>query len=850
MVVGCGLAFGSVAFAALAIARPQSETQRTAAPAAQETEKKVPAATDADSTSDPDVPAGSRHGLKGARQDFLEDQKRIWTSPARLRFSDTDWLVPASGFAAGLFVTDRDVSAHISHLPADITHYNNLSTAGIGALVGGAAGLWALSYPSHNEHWRETGYLAGEAALNSLVAVEALKYTLRRQRPFQGDGSGAFFQGGTSFPSEHAAAAWSVAGVVAHEYPGFLPRIVVYGLASLVSYSRIRGRQHFDSDVFVGGIIGQLIAQDVYSRHHNPDLGGSEWTSLSARVRQFESAGPQNLGSPYVPLDSWIYPALDRLAGLGLIDSAFTGMRPWTRRECMRQLSEAEDKLGDSGSDTEAGKIVEVLYRALRPEAEAVGDGTDRAAFRLESLYTRTEHISGAPLTNGYTFGQTQYNDFGRPFGQGWSTVNGFSAYATMGPWAAYVRGEAQTAPQVPAYSLATRQVMEVVDELPGLPPGTGQPSVNQVTLLDAYVGFMLSNWEVSFGKQSLWWGPGNGGPLDFSDNSPPINMFRINRTTPLKLPGILGWLGPLRTEFFLGQLEGHEFILSPSGLLGQFGEALPIQPLINGQRISFKPTRNFEFGFFRTTIFGGQGFPLTFGSLGSSLFNNQNQTPGAASKAGNRTSALDFSYRLPYLRDRVTFYGEGYTDDQFSPIAYADRSAWQAGLYISHLPWLPKIDCRMEGVYTDVPAGAGPIAPGTFYLNSTWRNGYTNNGQLIGSWVGRGSQGAQAWTNYWFSPRNRLQFNFRHQKISQVFIPGGGTITDVGTRGDFWLRSNLAFSASVQYERWLIPVVQSGQSTNVSATVELRFEPQKLFRRSEADEAQAQPTSGIEDRP
>jgi len=65
----------------------------------------------------------------------------------------------------------------------------------------------------HNEHWSETGFLAGEAAVDSLVMVEGLKYSLGRERPFQGDGSGPFFQsGGTSFPSEHAAAAWSVAG--------------------------------------------------------------------------------------------------------------------------------------------------------------------------------------------------------------------------------------------------------------------------------------------------------------------------------------------------------------------------------------------------------------------------------------------------------------------------------------------------------------------------------------------------------------------------------------------------------------------------------------------------------------
>src|SRR5882672_264041 len=235
-------------------------------------------------------------GIKGLGKEFLMDQKQIWTSPAKIRFSDTQWLVPLSGITAGLFVTDSDFSGHLSKNPATISHYKTLSNAGVGALIGGAGGMWLLGHVRHNEHWSETGFLAGEAAINSLVAVETLKYSLGRQRPFQGNGSGSFFQGGTSFPSEHSAAAWSIAGVVAHEYPGPLMKIMAYGLASLVDYSRIRGRQHFPSDVLVGSIMGNLIAQNVYSRHHDPGLGGSEWRSISQIFRGYGNSSPGNMG--------------------------------------------------------------------------------------------------------------------------------------------------------------------------------------------------------------------------------------------------------------------------------------------------------------------------------------------------------------------------------------------------------------------------------------------------------------------------------------------------------------------------------------------------------------------------
>jgi len=775
----------------------------------------------------------SHHRLSRLPSDFLLDQKEIWTGTAKLRLSDTEWLVPLSGITAGLFVTDRDFSKHLSQSPTTISHYKTLSNAGVGALIGGAGGMWLLGHAAHNEHWSETGFLAGEAAINSLVMVEGMKYSLRRERPYQGDGNCSFFQsGGTSFPSEHAAAAWSVASVVAHEYPGPLTKFFAYGLASLVDISRVRAHQHFPSDVLVGSMIGNLIAQNIYARHHDPELGGEAWRSISQIFRD-GSHSPANQGSPYVPLDSWIYPALDRLAAMGLIDSGFAGMRPWTRNECVRLLGEAEEKVDESEeARPEVRNLLSTLERELRSERESTENGDAGAAFRLESVYSRTEHISGTPVTDGYDFGQTQFNDFGRPFGEGWNTVNGFSAYATSGRWVAYVRGEVQTAPSIPALPLSTRQFIAGADLLP-LPPGTPRAAISQPALLDTYVGLMFSNWQVSFGRQSLWWGTGLGTSLDLSNNAQPINMFRISRTTPLQLPRILAWLGPMRAEFFLGQLAGYEFIFSPLGLIGQWGQELPKQPFMHGQYIGFKPTRNFEFGFYRTTIFAGEGYNFTTHSLIASLFDTGNSVAGSADKPGKRTSGLDLSYKLPGLRDWATIYADGLSYDEFSPIAYPTWSAWHAGLFLPHLPKLSRLDLRAEGVYTDVPKRGGTNWPGTFYFNGTWRSGYTNNGNIMGSWVGRGGQGAQAWANYWLNSRNRLQLNFRHLKVSQVFVPGGGTLTDFGLRSDYWVSSNLGLSATVQHERWLFPVIQPNISRNISVAVQIQFTPQRLLGHS-----------------
>ena len=472
------------------------------------TDKGSPKVKADDGSKDPE-PMSTSLGLRELGRNFLQDQKQIWTSPMRIRFSDTEWLVPLSGISAGLLLTDRDVSLHLSHDPTKISHYSTISNAGIGALLGGAAGMWLLSYPSHNEHWRETGLLAGQAAINSLSAVEAFKYSLGRERPLQADGSGHFFQGGTSFPSEHAAAAWAVAGVIGHEYPGPLPKLLAYSLASAVSYSRIRAEQHFPADVFVGGIIGSLIAQQVYSRHHDPELGGDAWRYIGEVLRGDGRPSIRDQGSPYVSLDSWVYPALDRLAASGLIDSGFAGMRPWTRGECARLVNEGRDHLDDAGSANQyAESLVSELEHEFRPEI----DGTDEGgggAFRLESVYSRTGYISGTPLRDGFHFAQTQINDFGRPYGGGWNNVTGFSMSATAGRWVGFFRGEWQGSAGLPALPAAARDIIRQVDHLPSAPPGTVQPSVSQFQVLDAYVGLMFSDWQVSFGRQSLVVGAG-----------------------------------------------------------------------------------------------------------------------------------------------------------------------------------------------------------------------------------------------------------------------------------------------------------------------------------------------------
>jgi membrane-associated phospholipid phosphatase len=794
-----------------------------------------PAKQQPESTSAISVPA-AKGGLPGQLvRDFAGDQVALWTSPKNLRLSDLPWIVPMSGLMAGMLVTDADFSRHsVSTNLTTQSHYNSLSNYLVYGMVGGAGAMWLLSYHNHNSHWRETGFLAGEAAIDSLVMTEAFKYAFRRDRPYQDNGNGDFFQsGGTSFPSEHSTVAWSIATVIAHEYPGPLTKILAYGAAGLVSYARLGAHKHFPSDVFAGAMVGELSGYTVYSRHHDPDLPGEIWPSWGDQMRESteKSNGAGNYGSPYVPMDSWVYPVFDRLAAMGYVRTGIYGMRPWTRMECKRLLDEANDLLeADDNPVSGAQALVDTLEREFKVEAESLEKGNNSNA-QLESVYERTTGIAGQPLTDGYYFGQTILNDFGRPYSERVNEIVGSSGWATEGPLAVYVRGEFQYAPSIPALPLAAREFLTSPynGNLP-LPPNTGTPSVRQFQLLDAYVSFTLSNWQMSFGQQSVWWGPSVGGPIMFSDNATPVPMFRINRVSPFKLPWILGIMGPMRAEAFLGRLMGQQFIFGQStGLIGQWGTSFSDQPFFLGEKLEFKPTRNFEFGVSFAQVTSGQGQPFTFhqyllANFFGPAIGTTDGLPGTPNDAGSAHSGVDFTYKIPGLRRWVSLYGDAMTTDEYSPLGYPRKSIYQGGIYIPRIPGIPKLDLRMEGGSTE-PADFGTCV-GCFYYNDRFKEGYTNNGNLMGTWLGRAGQGEQAWSTYWLSSRNTIQFHYRHQKAVANFVPSGGTINDAGVSANVWLKTNLELTGLVQYEKWSYPILASGPQTNVTSSLGINFMP------------------------
>jgi hypothetical protein len=740
---------------------------------------------------------------------FARDQEAIWTSPAHIRLVDAEWLMPVGLLMAVTLPTDTEFSKHLSNSPSRLSRSNSFSNYGLGAMGGLAGGLYLWGQMNHDDHKKETGLLAGEAAANSLVMVYAFKYAFARERPLTDDYRGDFRKGGDGFPSEHAAAAWSIASIVAHEYPGPLTEIMAYGMASAVSVSRLTAKQHFPTDVLIGSAIGWLNGEIVYRHHHDPELGGSTWETFKESRDYLERDRPrQNMGTTFVPLDSWVYLAINRLAGLGYIRTEIAGLSPWTRMECARLTEEARENLEVYGLlNAQAMGVVERLQREFSYEM-ALLDGGRNLTADLDSVYVRAVSISGPALTDGFHFGQTVAYDFGRPFERGTNGQAGGSFRAAAGPIAIYVRAEYQHSPSAPAPSDAVRNLIALKDQIPE-PPDVPVGAINRPRLLDAYIAVNIDNWQILVGKQSLSWGPGLGGSFLWSNNAEPVDMVQMVNSEPFRLPGILKYVGPARVDQFIGRLEGHTFIP---------------RPFIYGNKINFKPLANLELGFGRTITIGGKGGdPFTPSNFLHSFFG---QVKGNAGVPGDSHASFDWTFYVPKVRNYLVFYGDTYADDDPVPFFNPPKNPFRPGLYITRIPGIPKLDLHIEATSTESP-GFNGTAGHLNYWNSLYRDGYTNGGNLIGNVVGRNGQAYEGWLTYWVSPRNTFQFHYKNNSVDRAFIPGGGAWQDYSLSNSLYLKSGFYMKSQFQYEHIShYPILFSGVQRNFTAVLEMGFSP------------------------
>ena len=538
-------------------------------------------------------------------------------------------------------------------------------------------------------------------------------------------------------------------------------------------------------------------------------------------------------GSAYIPVDSWVYPAMLRLYSLGYVDTAYLAMRPYTRRSALHMLLASEGAIA-AGNDGQAQEILSALLRELTDEG--VPGKTERGTvYGVQSVYTRMMGISGPILVDSFHVGQTFFNDYGRPHETGFNNVTGFSTLNEQGPFSLYVRGEYQHAPSAAGYTQALAQQISLMDEIEFAPPNDPEATVpsgpiaeqNPFRLVEATLSYHILGHEISGGKSDAWLGPGMGSAMPWSNNAENIYSFRINRVEPLYVKYLSKYLGPVRYDFFYGSLKGHTD---------------PNDDWVHSDMFSFQPTANFEFGFQRTVIFGGKGHePVTIRTFLKGFFDTNDtsgEEKGSRDDPGARFSAFHFSYRLPFARKTLTLYTDSEVHDDLTPVSAPRRAAYRPGIYLAQFPGLKRLDLRVEGVSTDCSTLVC-LGGGNEYIEyAVQKQGYTNKGNILGDWIGREAKGGQAWLTWHLSGNEWVQVEYLNKKAAKDFIPGiynaatntygpGGT-TQNQFRVDVVKRigPQVEVNAWFQHEGWKAPIYMAGAQSDNTVSVQVTFFP------------------------
>jgi membrane-associated phospholipid phosphatase len=198
-------------------------------------------------------------------KNLLRDQKAIWTSPFVGDNSRFKWIIPIAATSAFLISRDNEWSQEFVPSEDTIDWSKKVSKIGSAYGVYGTVGAFYLfGKLANNEDLTHTGLVGLEALLNATIVTGSLKLIADRERPHTGDGDGSFWDGGTSFPSGHSMAIWSIATAMVNAKPRPVYwHIIAYSIASSVSVARITEEKHYASDVFVGSAMGYFIGRYV-----------------------------------------------------------------------------------------------------------------------------------------------------------------------------------------------------------------------------------------------------------------------------------------------------------------------------------------------------------------------------------------------------------------------------------------------------------------------------------------------------------------------------------------------------------------------------------------------------------
>ena len=142
-------------------------------------------------------------------------------------------------------------------------------------LIAGLSGGMVLGGLASGNHElvKTAGLMLESVTITSLITVTA-KYIFGRSRPYTDAGALDFnllefrnIDAQKSIPSGHTSTIFAMMTVIAKRHPKWWVKVPAYTFALAVAFERMDSRNHWASDVLVGGSLGYLIGNGIARRY-------------------------------------------------------------------------------------------------------------------------------------------------------------------------------------------------------------------------------------------------------------------------------------------------------------------------------------------------------------------------------------------------------------------------------------------------------------------------------------------------------------------------------------------------------------------------------------------------------
>ena len=457
------------------------------------------------------------------------------------------------------------------------------------------------------------------------------------------------------------------------------------------------------------------------------------------------------LASNNISLDSPIYTYLDKLAGLGLVNTDFKGIRPYSKAEAARIVSEAEENLGklDGSSLTFAEKLIKQL-KELLPREIALRKEPDKApSFDYNPFVgarLRYVYLDGVPRS----YERPVYD----PGGDGlWGLIrvrpkypfpNPVREHGTEGtPLLENNDGIVYHSGQNVEFRLSGEAYLKsfataFIEPLFLYSRGTDS---RQLLLNKGYLKLGGKEFELEMGRDENWLGLGFRGAGILTNNARNFDFVKISSPEPISIK----YFGDIKYLFLLSRLDR-----TGTGDLVR-------QPYYYASTFLYKPIDILELGIDVGRQQGGPGVSNSLTSWFRGVFGDTNQDNS------NSVADIEFRLRIPFLRNT-----ELYAEDIFEDLLCAE--SYIAGVYIPRLTANGKDDFRIEYF----------LGNSILYTNGTFTEGYLYRGMPIGDSQGGAAEEFFVRYSHWFSIRNRLALEYYHTErgnLGRVPVNSSGQV-------------------------------------------------------------------------